>query len=272
VTDAASRLRAGRGKLRHCGYTRFMKMNLRVFSLVVASACVASLVMAGDTYLPIAGSVGNFRTDVRVFNPSTTKDIEVTARFLPAGNQDNLERFGADHAVTRTIPSLQMAVFDNVVTSLFAESGLGAIYLTSPDPYFTTARIYAQTATGTLGQGYIGRSLGLLTTSGVLLQLRADSAFRTNVGAVNLQNTEAHVTWTLYDRNNHAISSKTISMPAYAVIAPTSITSGFFFDAGNADLTNAWVGFSSDSPIDAYASIVDNATTDPTFLPALDTR
>jgi len=89
-----------------------------------------------------------------------------------------------------------------------------------------------------------------------------------NIGAVNLQNSDVEVTWTLYDKNNAAVSSKTVAMPPYGVIAPTSITSGFFFDAGNADLTNAWVSFSSTGPIDAYASIVDNRTTDPTFIPA----
>lgn len=246
-----------------------MKMSLRAVFLFTVAACLSGAALAGDSYLPIAGSVGNFRTDVRIFNPSTSNDISVAATFLPAGNQNNSGRFST--AVTLTIPKLQMAVYNDAVASIFSASGLGAIYLTSNDAFFATTRIYAQTATGTLGQGFTAQSIGHLMTRGVLLQLRADASFRTNIGVVNLQNATANVTWTLYDKNNHAVSSKTVALEAYAVIPPTNITSGFFFDAGNADLSDAWVGFTSDSPVDAYASIVDNLTTDPTFLPALNT-
>ena len=240
-------------------------MRYKLFAIALLAAALPFTAQA-DSYIPIAGKVGNFRTDVRILNTSPTKDVTITAYFLPSGNQFNVLTDG----VLITIPKMQMAVYDDIVSQLFSVSGVGAIYLGSgSDQVLATTRIYADTPSGTLGQAYIVPNVGHLMRNGALLQLRANSAFRTNIGALNLQNADAEVTWTLYDKNNTPVSSKTISMPAYGVIAPTPITSTFFFsDAANADLTDAWVSFSSSSPIDAYASVVDNQTTDPTFIPA----
>ena len=53
------------------------------------------------SWLSIGGTTagGTFRTDARIFNPSTTKDIQIQAYFLPVGNADNSARAaaGADH-------------------------------------------------------------------------------------------------------------------------------------------------------------------------------
>ncbi|MEA2570275.1 MAG: hypothetical protein QOI24_2276 [Acidobacteriota bacterium] len=246
-----------------------MKGRLNVAPLLAAIVLLAAPLAASDVFLPIAGSVGNFRTDVRIFNPSASKDVAVTARFLPVGNIDNSARFETQStAVVLTIPKRQSAVYNDAVASIFSATGLGAIYLTSPNPIIVTSRIYAQTGAGTLGQGFGGTDVHDVITRGILLQLRSDATFRTNIGAANPQKAAANVTWSLYDRNNLLVSKRTITMPAYSVIGPTSITAGFFFDSGGADLSEAWVSFSSDVPIAAYASIIDNSTTDPTYLAA----
>ena len=86
---------------------------------------------------------------------------------------------------------------------------------------------------------------------------------------MNLQNAEAHVTWTLYDKNGNKVSDGTMTIQPYGVIGPTSITSGFFFDSGNADLSDARVVFHSDVGLGVYASVIDNSTTDPTYFPAM---
>jgi hypothetical protein len=232
--------------------------------LLVQTAATAS-----DVVLPIAGSIGNFRTDVRIFNPSAAKDVTVNARFLPVGNNDNSDRFdGRTPPVVLTIPKRQEAVFNDAVAAIFHTTGLGAIHFSSTSPILVTCRIYAQTPAGTLGQGFNGPDAETVSPRGVLLQLRSDASFRTNIGAVNLQGTVANVTWSLYDRNNALISKRLVAMPPYAVVGPTSISAGFFFDAAGADLSEAWVAFSSDAPVAVYASVVDNATTDPTYFAA----
>jgi hypothetical protein len=56
--------------------------------VLIAALFFTTSVSGKDVYLPVAGSVGVFRTDTRLFNPAGTKDIIVTASFLPVG-QDN---------------------------------------------------------------------------------------------------------------------------------------------------------------------------------------
>src|SRR4029077_4583524 len=225
---------------------------------------------AKEVYLSIGGSVNNFRTDTRIFNPSTSKDIQIQATLLPVGNTDNSSR----QSITITIPQGQMVDYDDVVASLFSATGLGAIRLSSADDFVATQRIYATTsvtpceAAGTLGQFVPGLQTSDAAKQGVLIQLKNNGAFRTNIGAVNPNTVTANVTWRLYDKNNALVATGTpIAMPPFAVISPTGIASTFFFNAGGADLSDAWVGFTSDQPIFAYASVIDNVTTDPTFIP-----
>src|SRR3954466_7574299 len=117
-------------------------MRRLTLGLLTAIAFFATAAFAKDVYLNIAGSVGVFRTDARIFNPSATKDIQLQAYYLPIGNGDN----SAVQSITITIPKRQMIVYDDVVSSLFHAGGLGAIRLKSDDDFLATQRIYAQTS------------------------------------------------------------------------------------------------------------------------------
>lgn len=231
-----------------------------LFFLVV----LASNAFALDRWIPIAGTVGNFRTDSRVFNPSFEKDIQVQATLIRVG--DGSQKVGP---VTFTVRKREMKVFDDVVASLFTTDGLGAIVLHSDDDFLATSRIFAIVATGTLGQFSVADAPAAAMKQGVLIQLESGTLFRTNVGAVNISSTAtANVSWKLYDKNNAVIATATRAMTPNAVLGPTNI-SGLFTVPGGSDVTDAWVSFTSDSPIFAYGSVVDNGTTDQTFVPGL---
>ena len=227
---------------------------------------LATSAFAKDEWVTIAGTVSNFRTDVRVLNPSFDKDISVTATFLPVGNADNSDKTG----VAFTIPKRQMKMLDDVVGTLFSTTGIGAIRFSSADDFEVTSRIYATVAAGTLGQFSPGLMPGAANAKGALLQLKSGTAFRTNVGAVNPSASAASVTWRLYDKNNAVVATGTpIAMPPFAVIGPTNIAGSFFFNPGTADLSDCWMSYTSDQPIFAYSSVIDSGTTDPTFIPAV---
>jgi hypothetical protein len=214
-------------------------------------------------FLSIAGTVGNFRTDARIFNPSASKDITIQAYFLPVGLVNN----SGVQPVNITIPKRSMKVLDDIVAGVFNASGIGAIRLSCPDDFVATSRIYAQTAQGTLGQFVQGLEASSGVKNGVLIQMKSNTAFRTNIGASNPNNVTANVTWYLYDKNNALIGTgKTEAMPPYGVLGPTNVT-GYF--ATTADLSDAWVAYISDQPIFAYVSVLDSVTTDPTYIPAL---
>jgi hypothetical protein len=240
-------------------------MRLRLIFLALLAFPLAAV--ADSYYLPIAGSVGSFRTDVRIFNPSTS-DSHVTLTFVPVGTSNSSNTFAG--GVHVTIPKGTEVAYNDVVSTVLQSTGLGAIYIDADTVLLATERVYAQTSAGTLGQGFRALRSGNLLLTGVMIQLRADASFRTNIGAVNLQNTPAHVTWYLFDKNANMLSQKTVTMQNYEVLGPTSITSGYFFDTGNADLSDCVVAFSSDVGLGVYASVIDNGTTDPTYFAAMD--
>jgi plastocyanin len=222
-------------------------------------------VFAKEVFLSIAGTVSNFHTDARIFNPSSTKDIVVKAYLLPSGVGNNNSGVAS---VDVNVPKRSMKVLDDVVTAVFSATGIGGIRLTSDDDFVATSRIFAATATGTLGQFVQGLDLTTAIKNGVLIQMKSSGTFRTNIGALNPNNATATVTWRLYDKNNALIGTpKVETFAPYGVLGPTNVT-GYFSGIGSADLSDAWVGFTSDQPIFAYVSVLDNSTTDPTYIPA----
>ncbi len=241
---------------------------MRVRLLLLTSFfLIANVVSAKEIWLSIGGTTagGTFRTDARIFNPSTTKDIQIQAYYLPVGNIDNS---GVQALAPITVLKRQQVVYNDVVASLFHASGLGAIRLKSDDDFVATQRIYAVASSGTLGQFVGGVDVSSAKTKGVIIQLQSGGAFRTNVGAANPNAVAANVTWRLYDKNNNLVGSpKVIVMPPYGVIAPGGLL-GYADSPGSPDLSDAWLSYSSDQPIVAYGSVIDNGTTDPTYIPA----
>jgi hypothetical protein len=241
------------------------------FSLFLVSAVLfTSSAFSKDVYLAVAGSVGVFRTDLRIVNPSTTKDIDIQAYLLPAGLGDN----SGVQPKTITVKKRQMAIYNDVVTSLFNASGLAAIRLTSADDFVATQRIFATAADGTLGQFVPALESSSAKAKGIVTQLKSNGAggqkgtFRTNLGVVNPNNVAAHVTWRLYDKDNNLVSTGSpLTVPPFGVLGPTGISDSRFFAVGTADLSDAWVSYSSDQPVFGWGSVVDNGTTDQIFVP-----
>jgi hypothetical protein len=227
-------------------------------------------ISAKDVYLAVGGSIGNFRTDARIFNPSFDKDITVVARYLPSGNGDN----SAVATKIITVGKRSMAVYDDVVQSLFGGGApLGAVRLTSDDDFAATQRIYAAETAGTLGQFVPGLDVSLALRKGAVLQLKQNGArgtkgtFRTNWGGVNPNSTVANIKFTLYDKNNTVAGTNDLTMQPFGVFSPI-LMSGFFGNPDR-DLSDSWFSFESDVPVFLYGSILDNGTEDPTFSAAV---
>jgi len=241
-------------------------MRLRLLTLTLLFIATAG--SAKEVWLSIGGTTagGTFRTDARIFNPSTTKDIQIQAYYLPVGNVDNS---GVQAVAPITVLKRQQVVYNDVVASLFHSSGLGAIRLKSDDDFVATQRIYAVSSAGTLGQFVAGVDAASAKSKGVIIQLQSGGSFRTNVGAANPNALTANVTFRIYDKSNALVGSpKTIVMPPYGVIAPGGLAGYADNVPGNADLSDSWLSYTSDQPIVAYGSVIDNGTTDPTYIPA----
>lgn len=251
-------------------------MRLRL-AVLFSMLSFASMTSALEVFLPAGGTAnGVFFSDARIFNP-TDHDIAIQAYYLPRGNQSNAN----EQPVTFTVPSRQMKIYDDVVATLLGRTDVGGIRFVSADEFVVTERVYALTTTNcgassinpcTLGQFVQGRELASAMTRGIILQLEWSAKFRTNLGALNPNPVPARVTWRLYDKNNAlvATSPSPVEMPPYAVIGPTSLTSALFYNVpATADLSDAWVSFVSDQPIFAYGSVVDNGSSDQTYVASM---
>lgn len=228
---------------------------------------LATAALGKDVYLTIGGSVGNFRTDARIFNPSSEKDITIQAYFLPTSGDNS-----AVASKPLVVGKRRMVVLNDIVSSHFGASGLGAIRLSSPDDFVATQRIYAQESAGTLGQFVPGLEVSAARKKGVLIQMQANGlrgakgTFRTNVGFVNPNSVAANVTFRLYDKND-AVVGQPLSkrLEPFGVIAPSEVRP--FFNNVQGDFSDSWLSFDSDQPIFGYASVLDNGSEDPTFIP-----
>lgn len=248
-------------------------MRGRVTVVLLVSLALTTSLFGKEVFLSITGKANGFFTDARIFNPSFTKDITVNAQYLP-GNSNNT---GAA-VVPLVIPKRSMRVFDDAVQSMFGGGpALGAIRLTSDDDFVASQRIYQDARSGpqkgTLGQFVPGLDVSAAKTKGVILQLKSGDAtlgsFRTNWGGVNPNTTVANITLKLYDKSNAVVATKTHQIQPYGMVSPTNIAS-FFEVPATIDLTDSWIGFTSDVPVMLYGSCVDGGSSDPTFIPASD--
>src|SRR5260370_10497448 len=92
-------------------------MRLRFLLLISDLSLFATNACAKDVFLSIAGTVSNFHTDARIFNPSGTKDITVQAYFLPVGTGITNNNSGVQPMAV-TVPKRSMKVLDDVVTAV----------------------------------------------------------------------------------------------------------------------------------------------------------
>lgn len=239
-------------------------------ALLLTLVFFTTSVFAKEVWLPISGTVnGVFFADARVFNPND-KDITIQAFYLPRGGGNN----SGETATPFTVGKRQMRVLDDIAASLLHRGDLGAIRFVSPDDFVVTERIYAVTNVCgpgaalpcTTGQFINGQDVGAALKKGVILQLKVNQKFRTNIGAANVNNAVAHVKWRLYDKNSVLVATRTEDFDPYAVLGPSGV--GPYFENSTADLSDAWVSFESDQPILAYGSVIDNGSTDATYIPA----
>lgn len=239
-------------------------------AVLVISLLFATGLFAKDVYLSVGGSIGNFRTDARIFNPSYTKDITITARYLPAGNGDN----SGAAPKNITVAKRAQVVYDDVVQSLFGGgAALGAVRLTSDDDFVASQRIYANEPIGTLGQFVPGLDVSTALKKGVLIQLKSNGGrgekgtFRTNWGGVNPNATVANIAFKLYGKDNLLAGTNNLTLQPFGVFSPNSIAT-FFGVPSTTDISDTWLSFESDQPIFIYGSVLDNGSEDPTFIPA----
>ena len=231
-----------------------------------------------------AGGAGgtNWRTDIEVHNAGATQ-VSYTLALLRR-DADN----GSPTTKSYTLGPGLAVRYPDALWQLFSFSGAGAIRLeTSGGPLVVTSRTYNLLGSGnplglpagsTFGQFVAGTLLGEAIPygqTGRILQLThspnpssgATTGFRTNIGAVNAGASSIEVVVELYGANGTKLGELRRTLRAWEYVQWDRA----FEQATGSPVADGYAVIrttTSGGKFFAYASVVDNATGDPIFVPA----
>jgi hypothetical protein len=223
-----------------------------------------SYLVAGMSRSPGTGDT-LWRSTLAILNPGG-RPVETTARLVVTGS-DPIE-------VTGAVPAGELVVWDDVLGELFevTDPTAGAIQVDGDGPLVVTARTYNLSDDGTLGQFFAGIDPEQAISTGdqgVLSPLASNQQFRTNVGYLNLGDRSCRISVTLYDAAGAQIGeqrSRSIDPSGWKQDNDIFALTG----AGSHDDAYAVVEvLTDDCTAWAYASVIDNATGDPTTIPVV---
>ncbi|MEO8216795.1 MAG: hypothetical protein ABI718_06915 [Acidobacteriota bacterium] len=210
--------------------------------------------------------LANWRSDLRLFNAS--KDAQTaTLTFYPQGAPES--------PVSRelTIAPGETKALDNVLQTVFGvESATGAVHVETIDPssMVITAKTYDQLDSGTFGQFIpavtLGQTIGVGDRSLQVLQIEQSDRFRTNVGLAEATGQPVRVQLTALLPRTSSAPSITVDLAANEFRQLNNVLATMGIEhAYNVRLTVKAI--SGQGRITAYASVIDNNTQDPTFVP-----
>jgi subtilisin-like proprotein convertase family protein len=163
-----------------------------------------------------------------------------------------------------TVGAHQVIALDDVVAASFHRTGFGAVRAELDGNLVATSRTATSSPGGTYGQFVPLRPTDIVSPR-ELLHIERSSAFRTNLGALNTGGIGEVVRFTLYDAAGHAMGSTERTVGALGVVQ-------FSIDAiTNAPIVDGRVEvevLTNNGHALAWASVVDNTTGDPIFVPA----
>jgi len=200
-----------------------------------------------------------WRTDLCLLNRSGgVATVEI--RYRSDGGVSTVE--------TIVLQSAEQTTVVDVVGEL-GRSGGGSIEVFSDRPVFAGSRTYNTADAGTYGQFIDAVPVESAATEDRtvwLPQLQQDGSFRTNIGILNSSDLSARVLIRLFDGDGHELAVRR------RTLAPTEriqLQEPFSRIAGRTDIERGYasVTVESGSGIIAFASVVDNATNDPTTVP-----
>jgi CubicO group peptidase (beta-lactamase class C family) len=155
------------------------------------------------------------------------------------------------------------------IVGWFGRDGSGPLQVASSEPLTLTSRTFNDSPVGTFGQSFDGvTGTGGLESgeSVVLMQLREDDTARTNIGLLNQWPRSARVEIELRDGDGSLISRRTRFVP---LLGSVQLNRPFWQLGGRNDMASGYAVITvlSGQDIFVYASVIDNATGDPTAIP-----
>ena len=230
---------------------------------------------SGAIYVPgvaaLAGAAGtNWMTDLEVHNPGSTQAaFSVSLLVRDEANPSPLSR-------SFNLGPGQSIRYPNVLQAMFGFSGAATLRITlTSGQVVASARTYNNQPQGTYGQFIAGAPESTAISygqEGLLVQLAQSnsdaSGFRTNLGLVNVAPVTISVNIDLYRGDGTLLGTGTYSLRANE----SKQIDRVFRNVPSSDVSDGFAVLrttSSSGRFFAYASVVDNRSGDPVFVPAV---
>ncbi|MBV8546055.1 MAG: hypothetical protein JO088_15040, partial [Acidobacteria bacterium] len=240
---------------------------LMVFPVLKGAESATRYVIPGVA--DINNGFASWRSDIRFFNPATTS-VTATLTYFPQPGSP-----AASGTKQITIPAGQVFPVDSALQQLFALTNTGgSLLVTTPSSskLTVTARTYNQTSSGTYGQfipavtpaGSVGLSDNRVLQ---LLQLESSDKMRTNLGFVETNGSPVTIEITAIPPDSKVAAKTQFTLAANQFLQLNDALKSF----GLGTVYNARVTvkvLSGTGRVTSYASVIDAATQDPTYVPA----
>lgn len=209
-------------------------------------------------------SFSNFHTDMRIYNGGSTA-VDVTLAFTGASVPNQVKTIGAG----------QTLAIDNVLPTLWNITGGGSVVATtaSDSQLVVTARTFSRDKVngGTFGQFIPGVTAADAVGNGdrtlQIVQLEESPAFRTNLGLVEVTGNSATVELLAYTPDSKVAAKATVPLSGGQYLQQGQIFKSLgFSNVYNGRISARVVG--GTGRVAAYGSVIDNRTTDPTYVPS----
>jgi hypothetical protein len=209
-------------------------------------------------------SFSNFHTDMRIYNGGSSP-VDVTLAFTGASVPNKV----------KTIAAGETLAVDNVLPTLWGITGGGAVIATTANAsqLVVTARTFSRDKSngGTFGQFIPGVTATDAVGNGdralQIVQLEESPNFRTNLGLVEVTGNPITVELLAYTPDSKVAGKFTQSLGAGEYLPRNGIFKSFgFSNVYNGRITARVI--SGTGRVAAYGSVIDNRTTDPTYVPS----
>lgn len=206
-----------------------------------------------------------WRTELTIFNASPFS-ANVDFVFLPNPGGTPMSR-------STVILANRSVTWDNVLRDLFGlTSSTGAIGIQATNPAGTpdlrvSSRTFTTADKGTYGQ-FVPDVATSIPAKMYITGIDSNAQFRTNVGFVNRSDAAVSSNVTLLDSGGGVIATRSVSFPpkSFQQYALSSLFSAL--SAQSKTGMSMVVQSSMADAVTSYASVIDNRTQDPVFLPA----
>jgi hypothetical protein len=254
-----------------------MKSMKRLIISLVVFLFAAGSAWAKNLYIPVAGSAPGangtrFRTDVRIFNPSSTVPISISVHFLPQG-------ISGENVPGRivAIQPRQMAVLNDIVANFlqWPLPAIGAVRLDSDTDksyeFSAESRTYTDSpnpaAAGTYGQFIPALDPAVhATKTGVVTHVISNATFRANAGVLNPNRETVNVRVTLFSAAG-VVEAQGATFPVPAM--STTLQSLAQLTGLAHAVDDGYLIIESTLPLFPFASIIDNQSSDAVFIPGV---